>query len=262
MKLCKYCKKYYPESDFGVAVTTEKKVYRRHKCRYCYRKAKKQLWKRYQKWLNDYKKQHHCSQCGNKDYRVLEFHHAQGKELPGSLCTCKGHSFKKIKSEVRKCIILCENCHRILHHQEKTKKFEAKTRACKIGSKMVSYNKKKGVKVCRYCKKSYPETDFYIAKEINGKVYRRHKCKYCYYITKHKLRIKRQKRIDNFKKKTACKYCGFSDYRALEFHHLHNKKFNISTGISAKHFSIKDVKKEIDKCIILCANCHRLLHKK
>ena len=47
---------------------------------------------------------------------------------------------------------------------------------------------------------------------------------------------------------------------ALEFHHLDPKEkdFSISTNIK----SLDLIKKELDKCILLCANCHREEHFK
>lgn len=179
-----------------------------------------------------------------------------------ALYACKHHSFKKIKNEVKKCTVMCANCHRILHHQERTKKLKIKTNSCNTGSKMLSYNKKSDTRVCKYCKKNYPESDFYIAKKIRGKIYLRHKCKYCYLITKQNLRKKQQQWLDNFKKNTKCIECGFNDYRALEFHHLYNKKFDISTGLSTSHLNLECIEKELNKCVIICANCHRILHQK
>ena len=43
LKKCEYCNKYYPESDFGVALSTPKKIYKRLKCRFGYGKTKKLL---------------------------------------------------------------------------------------------------------------------------------------------------------------------------------------------------------------------------
>jgi hypothetical protein len=59
----------------------------------------------------------------------------------------------------------------------------------------------------------------------------------------------------------ACERCGYnkSPY-ALEFHHRDpsQKDGNISRMLS---HSWSRVKKELDKCIMLCANCHREEHE-
>lgn len=123
MKLCRYCKKSYPESDFGVALTTAKKVYRRHKCRFCYRLTKHALKDKYHDWLNSYKKEHKCSKCKIADYRVLEFHHLNSREKEFSISESFYNNFglERIRKEVAKCVILCANCHRILHSEEKAR---------------------------------------------------------------------------------------------------------------------------------------------
>ena len=78
-----------------------------------------------------------------------------------------------------------------------------------------------------------------------------------------------QKRRSNLKimaveyKGGKCKICGYDKcYDALEFHHLEpNKKdFGISTEGHTR--SWVSVKKELDKCILVCANCHREIHHK
>lgn len=54
-----------------------------------------------------------------------------------------------------------------------------------------------------------------------------------------------------------CEKCGYSKCnRALEFHHLNpkNKKFNIS-GSHCRSWEV--VKEELDKCILVCSNCHK-----
>ena len=123
LKICRYCNKYYPESYFGVALTTKKKVYRRHKCRDCYRATKKNLWDKYRRWLVDYKKRSKCDKCGVKDYRVLEFHHlkSENKDFDIGSVFNKRYGLKGIKEEIEKCIILCANCHKILHYKERGK---------------------------------------------------------------------------------------------------------------------------------------------
>ncbi len=60
-----------------------------------------------------------------------------------------------------------------------------------------------------------------------------------------------------------CVICGYDkSVEALEFHHIDEKKklFGISgQGLTR---SWERVRKEADKCILLCANCHRELHAK
>ena len=58
-----------------------------------------------------------------------------------------------------------------------------------------------------------------------------------------------------------CEICGYNKCKgALEFHHLDPNEKDF--GISHKGYtrSWESVKKELDKCIMLCANCHREVH--
>jgi len=58
-----------------------------------------------------------------------------------------------------------------------------------------------------------------------------------------------------------CMLCGYNKcLKALEFHHIHNTGKDF--GISDKGYtrSWGRVKNEIDKCILVCSNCHRELH--
>lgn len=120
MKLCRYCKKEYPESYFGVALTTKDKIYYRHKCKFCYQDTKKKLRRKNQDWLLNFKKEGKCKICGNDDYRVLEFHHLDGKTKDFSISHMRNNSFslEKMRQEIKKCAILCANCHRISHWKE------------------------------------------------------------------------------------------------------------------------------------------------
>lgn len=57
-----------------------------------------------------------------------------------------------------------------------------------------------------------------------------------------------------------CENCGYDKYiGALEFHHLDptKKDFNIS-HYASKNF--EKIKNELDKCKLLCSNCHREVH--
>ena len=67
--------------------------------------------------------------------------------------------------------------------------------------------------------------------------------------------------IQNIKSQLSCVDCGQSHPATLHFHHQNpeNKVFNISDAVY-KGFSLDRIKKEISKCIVLCANCHFIRH--
>lgn len=71
-------------------------------------------------FILDYKKERCCTVCGLKDYRVLDFHHQNPKEkewnipkMVGNKCTLDG-----LKKEIAKCVLVCRNCHAIIHYDE------------------------------------------------------------------------------------------------------------------------------------------------
>lgn|SRR3989338_5693498 len=61
---------------------------------------------------------------------------------------------------------------------------------------------------------------------------------------------------------SECRLCGYKKcISALEFHHKNKEKdFNIADLI--KNSSEQNVLKEVQRCILVCANCHRELHSK
>ena len=55
-----------------------------------------------------------------------------------------------------------------------------------------------------------------------------------------------------------CVSCGWNgDQAALQFHHLKGKDFTIGNVANKSWDSIK---KEMQKCVLLCANCHSIEH--
>lgn len=67
--------------------------------------------------------------------------------------------------------------------------------------------------------------------------------------------------VQNMKNQLYCVDCGQRHPATLQFHHLNpeNKVFNISDA-ALRGTSLDRIKKEIEKCIILCANCHLIRH--
>lgn len=61
----------------------------------------------------------------------------------------------------------------------------------------------------------------------------------------------------------ACKKCGYSKcVDALEFHHVDELIKEFGIGRNGYCTSWEKLKVELDKCDLLCANCHREEHAK
>ena len=83
------------------------------------------------------------------------------------------------------------------------------------------------------------------------------KCSTC--RSKEVRRRNKKKALELFESK-CCK-CGYDKcFSALEFHHKdeEKKEVNLSTIWLS---SWKKIEKELQKCILVCANCHRELHE-
>lgn len=127
------------------------------------------------------------------------------------------------------------------------------------------------MKSCHTCKISKPLSEFGLNKRSKDGL--QHNCKPCkatYEAEYYKKTPKRQSAIKasnarmretnrlklwNLLIKSKCNTCGESDPLVLQFDHLGNKTHNIARMISAS-YGWPSIQREIDKCQILCANCH------
>ena len=58
-----------------------------------------------------------------------------------------------------------------------------------------------------------------------------------------------------------CMICGYSKcVEALDFHHIDPKTKSFGLGLGGLTRSWERVKNEADKCMLICANCHREVH--
>lgn len=108
--------------------------------------------------------------------------------------------------------------------------------------------------VQKICKR-HGLTEFSVDK--NGKC----RCKKCRQDAVQKRR-RNLKQLAVEYKGGKCQICGYNKYiGALEFHHLNpeEKDFEIGCGNTK---SFEKFKKELDKCILVCSNCHKELHGK
>lgn len=75
-------------------------------------------------------------------------------------------------------------------------------------------------------------------------------------------RLKVKQEFQDFKKNLFCVVCGEKESVCLDFHHTdpNKKDNNVSTMLSEKNVSFKKIMAEVDKCTVLCSNCHRKVH--
>lgn len=82
------------------------------------------------------------------------------------------------------------------------------------------------------------------------------------YKDAHKRGRVRNKALILELKKNGCTSCGYNVHPdCLEFHHADSaKKDSTISNAIRDNWSVKRLLAEVEKCILLCANCHRLAH--
>ena len=82
-------------------------------------------------------------------------------------------------------------------------------------------------------------------------------------MKKRRLEYRKGKReyIDKYKIAKGCEICGYNKCAAaLDFHHNGDKEFDIANKRNST--GIKRLRVEMDKCEVLCRNCHAEWHDK
>jgi transcription elongation factor Elf1 len=69
--------------------------------------------------------------------------------------------------------------------------------------------------------------------------------------------------FEEYKKRLKCLSCGEDHPSTLDFHQKdrNSKDFSINFLVH-NGYSLELIKKELEKCEVLCANCHRKVHYK
>jgi hypothetical protein len=109
-------------------------------------------------------------------------------------------------------------------------------------------------KICPTCKIEKEDSEFYT--RGRSKILAS-KCKSCFNLyCVERWKNRKLKEIAKFGGK--CLDCGNEyHYSVYEFHHLHSKDVS---WVKLKLKSQKAIDKELSKCVLLCANCHRIRH--
>lgn len=131
-------------------------------------------------------------------------------------------------------------------------------------------------KFCGKCRQTKPLSDFNKkGKRKNGSAILQPWCRECnrirsrqYYADnreEHKAETVRRKKLQRkvlqnyiveFLRKHPCVDCTEPDIVVLEFDHVRGKKANIAHLVSAG-YALSTLQREMDKCEVVCANCHR-----
>ena len=130
-------------------------------------------------------------------------------------------------------------------------------------------------RTCKGCNVSHSIEDFAMTgvKDKSGNEYRRWYCvpNGCYWAHKKKTpngRMSKARVVREYKADLSCCECGYSLKKrgkrfttwALQFHHHDSTKESNVGQMVSDGFSLSKIFKEIEKCIVLCANCHMELH--
>jgi len=169
-----------PSKDPLKIKETRKKNYKKYKEFY----IKKSRYQKYKNILYYFEKKNSfkCSKCSENHISCLEFHHTDPSKKEYNVSVLKNRSHKKLLKEIKKCIVLCSNCHKKLHWED--------NKINKLKQKVNLYDQKKEKnkkekEICKGCGKNKKEIDF---------VTRRYFCKECYKeYQKNKMRERRNK---------------------------------------------------------------------
>ncbi len=149
---------------------------------------------------------------------------------------------------------ICQWCNQ--EFEAKTKNTKYCSRSCQ--SKASRDRIKKGInnknKVCAKCGKTFT---------IRDQGYSRRYCYECIPQTP-KSGAENRKIIKKWAleyKGEKCCICGYNKcIEALDFHHIDPKEKDFILSDRNLILDWNEIKKELDKCILVCSNCHREIH--
>lgn len=88
--------------------------------------------------------------------------------------------------------------------------------------------------------------------------YRRNSKKVVDEVAERKRRIVAQ--LQAYKDELECSICGEDEACCLDFHHTNNDKECAVSNMACNGYSWERILKEIQKCVVVCRNCHAKLH--
>jgi len=75
-------------------------------------------------------------------------------------------------------------------------------------------------------------------------------------------RVRNREFVKSIKEISECIDCGENNPLVLDFDHVKGEKIMAISNMSNKAYCIDTISKEMDKCEVRCANCHRIITEK
>ena len=114
-------------------------------------------------------------------------------------------------------------------------------------------------KICTKCKRELPIDQFNWRNKSKGT--RRSECKFCHSEYMKQRYQSKKEIIQDLKSKCACAKCGDTRGYVLDYHHIDPSiKEEGIARMTSNNYNLEKVFTEIEKCAVLCSNCHRELH--
>jgi hypothetical protein len=166
-----------------------------------------------------------CVDCGIDEFAVLEFDHREPHHKAADISSLArwAGSWQAVLAEIAKCDVVCANCHR----RRTAKQFGWR--------KLIGFN---GIELPILPKRG--TADYERIKSVRSRLARRYR---------------NGLYIFNYLREHPCVLCGEDDPVVLDFDHLHDKTREVT--LIAIMSGMANLRAEMAKCRVLCANCHR-----
>lgn len=73
------------------------------------------------------------------------------------------------------------------------------------------------------------------------------------------MREKARNFIWDYLSENPCVDCGEKNPVVLEFDHINGEKSSSISKMVSSYMSVEKISEEIEKCVVRCANCHRIV---
>jgi hypothetical protein len=175
--------------------------------------------------LHEFLRANSCADCGISDFAVLEFDHrdSNAKLYDISYLARRGNSWAATLREIAKCDVVCANCHR-----KRTARQFGWRKLLGLEPLVLPLLPRRGT------------SDYERIKWTRSRLARCHR---------------NRAHIYRYLREHSCEICGEDDPVVLDFDHLREKRREVTVIASFGGWS--DLLAEIEKCRVLCANCHR-----